>query len=114
MSSARFANFPSRRPSLPSAGADVAAAPWPHRFHFLAQLVDIVSHQQRRDDQHAGLAAWSRGRFRTLDPLVDLGGHRVQMVLLAVLAAERVGEAVDAKGNLRHALLLRPGSTGTN
>ena len=38
--------------------------------------------------------------------LVHLGRHRLEMVLLPVLAADRVGVAVDADGHLRHHVVL--------
>ena len=41
-----------------------------------------------------------------LDPPFDLAGHRLQMLLLAVLAADGVCVAVDANGNLRHRMIL--------
>ena len=42
------------------------------------------------------------GQPHAVDAPADLGAHRLEMLLLAVLAAQRVSVAVDAKRHLRH------------
>src|ERR1700712_2377882 len=75
-------------------------------FKFSTELENVVRHQQRRHHQHPRLAAWSRREANSLDSSGDLGTHGFEMVLLALLAANRVGIAVDAKSDLRHRVIL--------
>ncbi len=61
----------------------------------LPSVEQIVGEQQCGHDQHPGFAALAGGGFDTIDSEIDLGSHCKQVILLAVLAADTVGVAVD-------------------